>query len=326
MEQTDRDVMRLIQLIILPLIFASCATINKVGIRATGGILTKAGNEFTKESDFGFFEKSVPGNLKFMEGLWYSDQSNNTLLSNLIKGFGGYGFAVHETYHLRDHLADKRGEAYRNALTAYSKAMDYGIAYLADNGIKWQDMITVGASEKVQKWFDDELGDDDMIAVFYLAQSWGSLINLQRDNIELVSHIGTVKSMMDWVCQRDPEFELGSCHIFYAAYEAGRPVMLGGDPEKGAELFRNFIKKYPHNLLGRIAYIQFYVIPMMDEDIYADEKKVLTKELALWEQQKNYGSDLSANSKYRSYSKYNLYNAIAKERFEIIKKFEKEIF
>lgn len=317
----------MMQIVLLTLIFASCSSINKVGIRATSGILSKAGSEFTRESDFDFFQKSVPGNLKFIEGIWYNDPSNETLLTNLIKGFGGYGFAVSETHYLADKLADKSKSPHlQNALVYYSKAMDYGVAYLAENGIEWKDMLESGASSKVPEWFDSKLGDDDMMAIFYLAQSWGSLINLQRDNIALVTHLGTVKAMMDWVCGRDPDFEMGSCHLFYAAYEAGRPTMLGGNPENGAELFRKYIKKYPQNLLARVAYIQFYVIPMMDEDIYNEQKKALQREFALWEKQKNYGDDLQANSKYRKYPEYNLYNAIAKERFQIIKKFEKDIF
>ena len=132
---------------------------------------------------------------------------------------------------------------------------------------------------------------------------------------------------MDWVCSDNMEFEFGSCRLFYASYEASRPDDVeGGNPEKGAKMFRQVIRDYPHNLMMRVAYIQFYIIPMMDEDLYAKEKKVLERELSIWQKQKNYGRDLAAKSKYHSYRKFNLYNAVAQKRFEIIKKYEKEIF
>lgn len=309
------------------ILFVSCSTINKVGIRATGGILSKAGNEFTRESDLKFFENSVPGNLKFIEGLWYNDQSNTTLLTSLIKGFGGYGFAISETHYLNEKYSGKdNGPRRIEAITFYSKAMDYGVHFLEANGIEWKDMLANTAADNVGEMFNNKLDDDDMQAVFYLAQSWGGLINLQRDRVELISKLPTVKAMMDWVCKKDPEFESGSCHLFYAAYEAGRPSMLGGNPENGRAMFEKFIKDYPQNLMARVAFLEFYVIPMMEEDVFAAQMSELGKELALWEKQKNYADDMDRTSKYRKFEKYNLYNAIAKERFNIIKKNQKELF
>ena len=42
---------------IMTIIFVSCSSVSRVGVRAMGGILDKAGKDFTRESDLEFFRK-----------------------------------------------------------------------------------------------------------------------------------------------------------------------------------------------------------------------------------------------------------------------------
>lgn len=304
----------------------SCSMVQKIGLSATGSLLSKANKEMTREADLDFFEKSAPANIQFIEGLWYSAPENEVLLQSLIKGYGGYGFAVSETKHLEFQFKDEDSVYRSEAISHYTKSLNYGIRYFNLKGIDRDLLMNPTRVDELSKKLLDRLDEDDMSAVFYTAQSWGGLINLQRTNMNLMGQLINVKTLMDWVCSQNPEFEMGSCHLFYGMYEAGRPSMLGGDLEKGKNIFLKFIEKYPYHLLARIAFIQFYVIPTMDETLYASQSEFLIKEFNEWSKVLNKGRDLFDKSPYLSHAKFNLFNAVARKRFEIIEKYKNDIF
>lgn len=314
-------------ILLTAIVVTGCSTVQKVGLRATADMLDQANKEMTREPDLEFFASATPGNIQLMEGLWYVDQSNQVILSNLIKAYGGYGFAIAETNYLANQLRDiQKGPFKDSAITAYSKAFKYGVKYFQLKGIDAKLLKNPTKLEELREALVDKLDEDDKIAVFYAAQAWGGLINLQRNNMALMNQVANVKALMDWVCSQDPEFENGSCHLFYAVYEASRPPMLGGSLEKAKMLFEKFIEKYPYHLFARVAYVQYYIIPVMDEDLYAQQSAILGREFNEWSKMLNIGNDHEQKSPYLKHTQYNLYNAVAKKRYEIIESLKNEIF
>lgn len=309
------------------IIGSSCSLVKKSAINTTASIMQDGSTEINSEANWDFFKQAAPANLKTIEGFWYADQSNTKLLGMLIKGYGGFAFGVNETEFLQDHFLDKSPSQHkRDAIWFYTKAYDYGLKYLAEKGIGLEDLNPQFAQKKLPQMLSKNLSDDDLVTIFYFAQAFGGLINLQKNNVSLIAKLPVVKSMMDWVCKNNPKIENGSCQLFYAVYESSRPPMLGGDLEKGRELFHNYIKEYPYNLLARVSFIQYYIVPTMDDTLYAEQAEFLTKEFIYWEQSQNEGDRSSLNEKYVKHRDLNLFNSIAKKRFEIIEKNKKDIF
>jgi ribosomal protein S13 len=173
--------------------------------------------------------------IELFEILRGQDKENYKLLSVLIKSYAGYAFGVHETLAIEDEIAGVgESQAKRNAIIFYTRAFDYGLLYLKHKGIKRSDLLSNDFDRlKLKlKLFDE----DDVIALLYTAQSWGSLINLQKDNIALVSQIPNVKLIFDHVCSLKPNVDFNVCDMFFAQYESTRPKILGGNPEKGEAL------------------------------------------------------------------------------------------
>ncbi len=276
-----------------------------------------------KEASWDFFRASSPGNIKFLEVLYDQDPGNTKLLGVLIKNYAGYTFGVHETLALGDELSGVEDSASKKeAIFFYTRVLDYGLIYLKEYGISRKDLLSNDEENLVKKL--QKIGKDEVHALLYTAQAWASLINLQKDNISLVSQVPKVKLMFDRVCSVDPSIDHNVCDIFYAQYEASRPKMLGGDPEKGEKLFLEAIRKNPRNLLIRVIYIQSSLIPMMDGEKYEKEASFLRAEFQVWSDQ---GRDSLENvSPYRDNQELNLYNAIAKKRFQLIEKHKSKIF
>ncbi len=309
----------------------SCSAVNmvtqKTTIKATTSILTPASLEFETESDWEMFKLGSAGNLKLMEGLLFIDKNNSDLLANLARGYSVYGLIVYDTEYLDDLLLDNdREDKKKQTIYAYSKAIRYGLRYLEENDISYEQLVRASRKENgVADLFNEELDDDewnDIALVFFLGQAWIGLLNIQKDNMTLMSQLGIVKALFDWSCKSRKDFYFGGCDVFYGAYEMSRPKMLGGNPEKGVEHFKKAILNYPQNLFNRVAYVQYALIPAMDKKQYLQQKKFLRKAFKEFEEKQNWGG---RDSRFKQ-DNLNLLNTLAKKRFEIIEKHEKNIF
>lgn len=311
-------------LLILSLSLVGCSSLQKMAMRSSSPMFVEGSNKLTLEKNWEFFRESAPGNLKFIEMIYLQDTGNLEMLSTLVKGYAGYAYAVPETLAMADEFEGIEESGHKkNALMLYTKAMDYGLEYFQKKGISKNNLLRLSEKE-LSKLLDKNLGKKDHTVVLFTAQSWASLISLQRENVALISHVPKMKVLFDWVCRKNPSIENGICEVFEAQYEASRPRMLGGNPEKAKILYAEAIKKRPQHLLIRLGLLQYSILPAFDEDSYERESKILREEFAKWG---NLNRDtLEDLSEYKASEHLNLYNAIAKKRFEIIEKNKKRIF
>jgi hypothetical protein len=309
--------------ILLPILFAiSGCSLQKMALKSSTPVFEKSVDGMMREGNWEHFKNSSPGNLKFMELLWEQDKSNLELLSALIKGYAGYTFGVHETLAFGDELAGiDDSSSKKEAIFFYTRVLDYGLFYLDKKGLDRK--VLLSNDEKLEEKLK-ELTEQDATALLYTAQSWGSLINLQKDNIALVSLVPKVKMLFDRVCKLRPDIDQNVCDIFLAQYEASRPKMLGGNPENAEKLYLAAIKKHPQHLLIRLSYIQYLLLPGFEAEKYEEQAKELREEFAKWGDLNR--DSLENLSPYRNVQDLNLYNSIAKKRFELIEKYKSKIF
>lgn len=326
--------MNKLRLIVATLTFgsllSSCSTFNKAAVGGSSDLIYNASNGVLNESNFEIFKSGVAGNLVLIEGLLAQSPKNQNLLATLNKGYAGYAFAVNETQMNEEEWSESKSEDGRKqALLNYSRALNFGIRYLKEEDIHFHDIIArMNEPQGIHQILDKKLSDDkrDLEVVLFTAQSLAGLINLQKDNMGFVSQLTAAKGMFDWVCQKDPSINYGTCDIFYGAYEAGRPQMLGGNPQKGREIFLKAINKHPHNWLIRTSYMQFYLIPQNDEDGFKEQMlamKVFNEEFSRF-----YISDHEARVEGPWTREENLrfYQTLALKRYELLTRFQKQFF
>lgn len=303
---------------------ASCSLLNKVAIKTTSDVIASGSDEVLTEGNWTYFNTSTPANLKMLEGLWFADQSNEKLLSLLIKGHTAYAFGSWETRAMADIILESDySSAKEQALLHYEKAIFYGLRLMKVYGVSQQEFYDKSFSGRVAKVLS-KWPKEHYVSLFYFAQALGSSINLQRDNIAKMANLSTVKNMLNWVCQQKPDLERDSCGLFQAVIEASTPSVLGGSQQKAKAMFLKIIKEQPYNLLARLSYIQMHLIPMLEEEAYALEMKRLNASINQWYSGiKDQGQK---NKVFRGHENFNLFNAIAKERYQRLRKIQKEIF
>ncbi len=299
-----------------------CSTVRSVAVSTTADLASKASYEAETENSWEMFATATPGNLKFIEGLLFVEPDNEDLLLASLKARAGFAFGVYEVKWLEERLSGNEDESIKfEASKHYSKAVYYGDRLFREKGLEPNEFSAFLIDKKLQSELDRHLDESDFEHVFYYAQALGGLINLNRSSPLLIAKLPLVKGMFDWICNQNPDFQNGSCSLFYASYEAGRPKMLGGDLEKGKNLFLSAMESYPENQLIRVNYLIYYVIPTFNEKEYKAQKSILTDKFSELAKEMIYqpGKELKS-------SKLGLFNAIAEKQFEIIVNNEREIF
>lgn len=320
----------LFTLVFTSLFFSSCS-FNRLAVNTSSGLLYEASNSAEAESNFEVFRTAVPGNLMLLEGLLSQSPDNKQILASLTKGYAGYAFAINESDMLNEEWGELKTDSGKNqALFNYTRAMNFGLRYLKQSQIEFNDLISkMNEPQGIQHLLDKRLSDDkqDLELVLFTAQSLADLINLQKDNISLVAQLPVAKAMFDWVCMKDPKINYGMCDIFYGAYESGRPKMLGGNPEKGKEIFLRAIENHPNNWLIRSSYMQFYLIPQNDKDGFQQQLEFLKYREEAYKNFHVYTAD--PNRKEADWSReprLRFYQSLALKRFELMNKYQKQFF
>ena len=314
-------------LLALLLLNTSCGGIQTLTIKGASSVLVNSSYQLESEDNWENFKDSIPANLKLIESFLYLDPQNTDLLLSLVKGYAAYSFTVNETLYLEDFLAENdKIQNYTKAVTNLSRAMNYGVRYLKEKGITYKELMgKMNEENGVISFLDDKLSNSvkNIEAIFYIGQALGALVNLQKDKMTMIAQLPLVKALFDWSCSKKPDINQGGCAIFYGTYETSRPKYLGGNPVKGKEHFENAIKEFPDNWLIRTMYTQFYLIPMASEDAYQEQKDFFSVQSEnfykniLWFP----GKEVTAE-----HNNVRLFQAIALKRFNIIKKYEEELF
>ena len=320
-------------LVLFSFAISSCS-INKIAVNSSSGLLYSSSNEVEAESNYEVFKAGVPGNLMLMESLLSESPKNLDILATLTKGYAGFAFAINETdMHNEDWGELKTENGRSQALFNYTRALNFGLRYLAINKIELSDLVAVmNEPQGIANYLEKRLSGDkkDLDLVLFTAQSFAALINLQKDNITMVAQLPLAKAMFDWVCMKDPNINYGTCDIFYGAFEAGRPKMLGGNPLKGKEIFLHAIENHPYNWLIRTSYMQYYLIPQNDKEGFDQQlaflKNKQTEFNSFYIYSSNTKSTESPEMNWLHESRLRFYQSLALKRFELMNKYQKLFF
>lgn len=244
-------------------------------------------------------------------------------------------FVVYETLYLNDVYRDRENTIYYiKTLKAYSRAATYGEKYLNLRGITYDSIMKSLNKEGGLKGFlSSKLSNNkiDLEAVLFMGQAIAALVNLQRDKMYMVAQLPVAKGMFDWVCSIEPDINHGACLLFYGAYESARPKMLGGNAKKGKEYFLKMIKKWPENYLARSSFLQYYAIPLLDENEFKRQSFYLKKgrdkfeKSEIWRPATKF-SKLTNDKMKKVDESMNIYKAVGLKRFQIMQKYKKSFF
>lgn len=312
-------------------LITSCS-VNKIAVNSSSDLLYKASSEVEAQPNYEMFKSGVAANLLLIEGLLSESPENLDLLATLTKGYAGFAFLVNETDMHNEEWGELKTENGKSqALLNYTRSFNFGLRYLKLKNITLNDLISrINEPSGITRLLDKNLSIDkkNLELILFTAQAFAALINLQKDNISMVAQLPAAKAMFDWVCFKDPKINYGTCDIFYGAFEAGRPKMLGGNPIAGKDIFLRAIADHPHNWLIRTSYMQYYLIPQNDKEGFDQQLEFLKKKQSEFQSYYIYSAnqDSSNDVLWNQEARLRLYQALALKRYELMNKYQKQFF
>ena len=248
-------------------VLLSGCSVQKMAVRTTASLMNEASPAFEEERDVVLAEEAIPANLKMMEGLLKLDPENPDLLLLLSKGYGGYAFSF---------LEDKMEASYRNkkisdtyklrAQDLYRRARDYGLTYLKSYDVFAQNLDAHFLDfEKSLSVFSKQ----DVPHLFWAGYNWGNLVNLSKDDPEIVADVSKAEALMRRVAELDETYFNGGAHLFLGVFYGSRPQLLGGDFKKSKFHFEKALEISKEKfLLTHYMYARFYAVQTQDEALF----------------------------------------------------------
>ncbi|HVK72098.1 MAG TPA: TRAP transporter TatT component family protein [Kofleriaceae bacterium] len=264
----------------------------KITVNTTSKVLARAQPSLKQEADYELAARALPGTLKTVEGFWVVDPGNARLLAILTEGYCQYGIGFVED-EWEEALARKDFDTAQyhstRATKMFIRCMNYALKQL---GGRWQEGLF--ADNDTVKGLVDRAGSGQRNPLMWAGIAMGSLINQNKDNVELVAQLPTAKMILQRIVEmdaksrpRDPMLAATPHVALGLVYTAAGPT-LGGDAKKATEHFLKALELTNDKfLLARVHYAKRVGVMTQDRKLFREQLlKVLQTDPAIWPEQR----------------------------------------
>jgi hypothetical protein len=259
-------------ILVLPfLLLCSGGCLQRLAIDQTSELLKSGGAALNEETDYEYAAQAIPSGLVTTQGLWSNAQDSRTLLLLLAQNYSGYSFGFIEDL---AEAAAARGEddeaqrQYRRARRFYLRGRRYGLYLLELDHEGFAAKMRRPIAE-FERYLDEEMDEDDVPALFWTAYGWASAINVSRDDIAMIADLAIAQALVQRCFELDPEFYGHGPVLFLANVFAGFPEALGGNPERGREMYERVIRlTHGHDLLPIYMLAKTYAVQTQNRPLF----------------------------------------------------------
>ena len=278
--------------ILLSFIFLSHCSFNRIFVNTTANFFQDGMDVIYREGDLQLAQQFLGSNLKTIEVILSRDPDNQKMNLIAAQGFGAYAMAF---------VQDQEPERAREL---YKRGMQYAFRSLPD-GKTFSQEIKLDKLESTLNKYDQS----EVPYLFWTAYNWGNIILMTLDKPVSLMNLVKVEKIMGRCQELDEEYNFAGVNLFYGSYYAGRPAILGGNPEKGKKYFeRCFQLNNEKFYMAKYYMARYYATSVGDEQSFDS----LIKEIG----------ELNIDK----YPDYRLMNAIAKEKARQLKNNKSKYF
>jgi len=243
-------------------IFLSGCSIQKIAVKSTTGLLVNGLAAINEESDLILAEQAIASNLKLLEALIKSDPGNSKLLLMAAVGYTGYALGFVED------------ESPKRASVFYLRAKNYAMAVVEKN-TTFKGIFNQGIGQLQNALTTSK--KSDVPGLFWLANSWGSYINLNKTDVNSLADLPKIEIIMQRVLELDETFYFGGPHLFLGSILASKPAIFGGNPKKAKEHFEACLRINENKfLMTKYLFAKTYAVQAQERELF---KKLLTEVL-----------------------------------------------
>ncbi len=287
----QRSSSKLSLFVVLFLLTPGCVSL---GLEFSPSLISHLTQAFFEECDPQLAERSLPAELKLMEGLLKSAPDNRRLLTALCVGFTGYAMLFVEE------------DSPERASQLYLRAKEYGLKAMGRNGSL---LKAVGQSKESITKALRATGKEDLEPLFWTTLSWNAWINLNLDKPAALAQLAIAESCLERVLELKADYFYGTPYVLMGTILASKPKILGGDPARAKEYFEK-ADSLTHGkfLLAQFYFARYYAVRAQDKALFNE----LIREIA--------------STRPDDLKEACLINAVMKKKAEQLKEKSEELF
>jgi hypothetical protein len=202
-------------LVLLCCCLSSCAGL------ITSTVIKPAVGNLQQQTDIDLVCEGAPSYLLMLDSMLVSSPENNDLLMTAAQSYSAYATALGEC-----------GGSDARITAIAEKARLYGLRLL-------HPLLPRGSATDTGT-FDRQLAQlrkSDVPAYFWGASGWLTWVLQQKGSPGSIADTVFIEKIMARLLELDPSYQGGSIHLFFGAYYAAKPEMLGGRLDLSAEHF-----------------------------------------------------------------------------------------
>jgi predicted anti-sigma-YlaC factor YlaD len=190
------------------------------------------GEGFATDDDPELVRESIPFALKAMESLLDGQPYHPGLLTSLARGFTQYSsaFVWQDAVEASDPEFSRAGR--ERARRFYLRAREYGLRGLSVGRPEFREEFAADPSKAASK-----MNSEDVPLLFWTGVSWSLAISAAQDDPEMLADLPRCEILMRRALTLREDFDGGSIHEYFIAFEGGRPEAMGGSAAKARRHF-----------------------------------------------------------------------------------------
>lgn len=237
----------------LPLLVLLCCSLSSCAGLITSTVIKPAVGNLQQQTDIDLVCEGAPSYLLMLDSMLVSSPENSDLLMTAAQSYSAYATA----------LGECGGSDVRITAIA-EKARLYGLRLL-------HPLLPRGSATDAGT-FDRRLAQlqkSDVPAYFWGASGWLTWVLQQKGSPDSIADTVFIEKIMARLLELDPSYQGGSIHLFFGAYYAAKPEMLGGRLDLSAEHFDKALaisdRKF---LLTHVTYAEKLARMTMDKELH----------------------------------------------------------
>jgi hypothetical protein len=251
---------------------------SKLAADGTANLLDRAAPALDGFWDYDLAGAGMPGAIMQLEAMLSVSPDNEVLALNLVKAYVGYAVGyVENDYEIAYGAGemDKADRLRQRARLMYQRAHNLTLRTMRnrDKGI---DEAAKGGEPTLTKYLKQHYTDrDDVAPVFWAGMTLGAAINMSLDQPDLLAEMPNAKAFALRAQELDDDFFNAGVYMFLGSLEAAFPAALGGNPERGRELFEQGLAKTQRkNHMLHVNYARIYAVNTQNRELFV---KLLTE-------------------------------------------------
>ncbi len=236
-------------LLLLCLVFllASCSSL------ITTTIVEPTVGNLQKQTDLELVCEGAPAYLLMIDSMIASDPKDGDLLRIGAQSYSGYAAAMAECGYSSKRIAAITDKSHLYAISLLGQLLP----------------LSTGVEPETFSNAIQTLTENDLENLFWGTLAWITWVREQHGSPASLADLVKIEQIMTKVLELNEAYEQGSAHLFFGAYHAAKPEMLGGNFQLSKHHFERALEISEHSfLLIQTTYAETYARLTMDRKLH----------------------------------------------------------